>query len=158
MTPWLFMALWFALATRGAGATAECNSTPKQDLLPGVIAPMAGRDPVWFIETTGGSWQGGAPVKSVWVLARHSKGELKASGRLRGAAGILQFRRGLDGPLTDTLSIQDPLSESMIPGGATADVMKKFAFVSSYIYFPSAGCWEITTEWGGALSTVVVLL
>lgn len=161
MAAWLFTAFWLALGTAAPSHSTECAATPKRDLLPNVIAPMTGDAPVWFIETTGGLWQGAnTPIKSVWVLSRQHTGQLRASGRLRGtaSAGALRFRRGTDGPLSESLSISNPLAESMIPGGASADVMNKFAFVSSYIYFPTRGCWQITSEWGGVRRSVVIHL
>jgi len=120
---------------------------------------MSGSDPIWFIDTTGAVWQGSdAPVKSVWVLATPSRGGLRVSGRRIDGPGIACFRVGTTGNVTDTLVIKDPIAESMIPGGASADVMKRFAFVSAYLMYPSPGCWEVTSEWGEARRSVIVLL
>lgn len=132
--------------------------TTRQDRLPNVIAPMAGEDPIWFVDSSGGQWSGGAPVKSVWVLTRRQSGALRVTGRERHTGRTVQFRRGLDGALTESLVINDPQAETMIPGGASPEVMSKFAFVSAYLHFPSPGCWEIRSEWAGAQRSVFVLL
>jgi hypothetical protein len=37
---------------------------------------------------------------------------------------------------------------SMIPGGATAQLMKEYAFIGSVVMYPSPGCWELTATLG----------
>ena len=36
----------------------------------------------------------------------------------------------------------------MIPGGATAQLMKDYAFIGSMLMYPSPGCWELTATVG----------
>lgn len=157
--PVMFFACCLMWPALSFSQSADCTPTPRRDLLPNVIAPMAGEDPIWFIDTTGGVWQGfDLRVKSVWILSRRLSGPLEVTGRLRNGTNTLRFRRGIDELITDRLVITDPARESMIPGGASADVMNKYSFVSSYIHFPAAGCWEIQSRYGGATSTIVVLL
>ena len=136
---------------------SECVPTPRRDLLPDVIAPMAGDDPIWFIDGSGGVWQGrNTPVKSVWVVARNVTGALVASGRQINGTESLRFRIGLEGPMTDAVRFDDPAAETMIPGSATPELMKRRAFVAAYLFFPAPGCWEIRSRLGATRRTVVL--
>jgi len=36
----------------------------------------------------------------------------------------------------------------MIPGGATREIMSKYAFIGSSVFYPSPGCWELTATLG----------
>ena len=146
--------LWSAVIAQ----SGECVPTPKLDLLPGVIAPMAGDGPVWVIATGNGGWGDTLPLKTVWVLARRLSGDLRVSGHRLDGAGTMRFRVGLDGPVTDSLFVKDAVAASMIPGGASAAVMQKYAFVAAYVFFPSPGCWEVNSEWGGTKRSVTVLV
>lgn len=134
-----------------------CTATPRQDLLPTVIAPMAGQAPIWFIDSGNGAWAGAdAPVKSVWVIQRHSSAALTVTGRQLDGSGSVSFARTIGSPRVSRLGIADPTAESMLPGGASVDVLRAFAFVSSYVFYPNAGCWEITSEIGSRRQSIVV--
>ena len=125
-----------------------CESTPVEDRLPEVIAAMAGHAPVWLVEGDFGRWSGpGVPVKSAWVLSRKSAGPLQVKGRRLDGPGVLTFSYQ-GGPPTDVLRVADPWRWSMIPGGATAQLMKDYAFIGSHVIYPSPGCWELTATLG----------
>jgi hypothetical protein len=64
----------------------------------------------------------------------------------------------MNGPLTSTLIIKDPVAASMIPGGASPEDMQKFSFVSAYVFYPSPGCWIIHSQLGPVHREVVVLI
>jgi hypothetical protein len=154
---WLAGLMMLMAAVQASAQTGECVPTPRRDVLPDVIAPMAGDEPIWFIDGGGGAWAGpDAPVKSVWVLARRVSGALVASGRQLDGPNAIRFRIGLDGPRTDGLHISDPVGASMTPGSASPELMKRLAFVSSYIFYPAPGCWEIQTQLGTVHRSVVV--
>lgn len=156
---WFVAVLLVSIGASASAQTAECVPTPRRDLLPDVIAPMAGDDPIWFIDGNGGVWEGpDAPVKSVWVVARSVSGPLIASGRQINGTDSLRFRIGMDGPLTNTVRFDDPGAASMIPGGATPELMKRRAFVAAYLFFPTPGCWEIRSQLGTVRRSIVVLL
>jgi hypothetical protein len=140
-------------------AQATCTASPRRDLLPEVIAPHAGESPVWFVDGGGGVWQGpGMPIKSVWILDRRVAGALRVNGRNLQTNESLTFREGMEGAITSSLVIEAPLAHSMIPGGASAEVMRKFAFVSSYVFYPSPGCWELTAQLGNEQQKFVAKL
>src|SRR5436190_7746882 len=125
-----------------------CDPTPVEDRLPEVIAAMAGHSPVWLVEGDSGMWSGpNALVKSAWVLSRKGAGMLQVRGRRLDASGVLAFHYQ-NGPPTDVLRVADPWRSSMIPGGATAQLMKDYAFIGSHVMYPSPGCWELTATLG----------
>ena len=131
-----------------ARSDAVCDLTPIEDRLPEVIAAMAGHFPVWLVEGDFGRWSGSnAWVKSAWVLSRKSGGALQVSGRRLDGPGALTFRYQ-DDSATSVLRVSNPLRWSMIPGGASAEVMKDYAFIGSAINYSSPGCWELTATLG----------
>jgi hypothetical protein len=128
-----------------------CDATPVEDRLPEVIAPMAGRSPVWLVEGDFGRWAGpNRWSKSAWILSRTGTGALQVRGRRLDASGTVSFRRNMDERPGDVLTIPDPWGRrwSMIPGGATAQLMKDYAFIGSMLMYPSPGCWELTATVG----------
>jgi hypothetical protein len=138
-------------------ALPACAASPRQDWLPKVIAPSAGARPIWFVDGGGGTWQGvDVPVKSAWILDRTATGPLRVTGRQIQNGQTLTFREGMNGPITSSLLIETPLAHSMTPGGASAEVMRELAFVSSYVFYPSPGCWELTAQVGNEQVKIVV--
>lgn len=134
-----------------------CAATPRRDWLPKVIASSAGESPIWFVDGGGGVWHGADfPIKSVWILDRATSGALRVSGRETQKNRAVTFRRVTDGPRTPSLLIEAPFAESMTPGGASVETMRKFAFVSSELFYPSPGCWELDAQLGERRVKVVV--
>jgi hypothetical protein len=128
-----------------------CDRTPVEDRLPEVIAAMAGHSPVWLVEGDFGRWRGADEwVKSAWVLSRKSAGTLQVRGRRLDAPGVVSFRPNMDEPPSDVLRIPGPRGRrwSMIPGGASTQIEKDFAFIPSLMMYPSPGCWELTATLG----------
>jgi hypothetical protein len=76
------------------------------------------------------------------VFARTSE-DVRIEGRRLDAPGTLRFRRE-DDPPTDALVIANPAKQSVIPGGATVEIMRAYAFLPTYVIYPSPGCWEFT--------------
>jgi hypothetical protein len=128
-----------------------CDPTPVEDRLPEVIAAMAGHSPVWLVEGDFGRWRGPDEwVKSAWVLSRKGAGTLQVRGRRLDAPGVVTFRPNKDEPPSHVLRIPDPWGSrwSMIPGGASTQIKKDFAFIPSLLLYPSPGCWELTATLG----------
>jgi hypothetical protein len=69
------------------------------------------------------------------------------SGHRLDGPGILKLRRGNDPPSTD-LIVADPARESVIPGGASPQLMRKYAFLPSHVFYPGPGCWEFQVHQG----------
>ena len=137
-------------------ATA-CVPTPLQDRLPGVIAPMRGDGPVWLVSGLHEDWMG-APVKSAWVIDRHAAGDLVVTGQRLDGTERLTFQAEMHGPVSDVLTKVKPLDQSMIPGGAGAAVMARYAFVSSYVIYPAPGCWALDVRLGSSRQQIVIAL
>lgn len=164
MSAWISLVLFVAsVVPLSAGGLLQssnqvpCAATPRRDWLPKVFAPSAGESPIWFVDGGGGIWHGADfPIKSVWILERSVAGALRVSGRGLQSNEPLRFREGMNGPTTSSLVIETPQAHSMIPGGASAEVMRKLAFVASYVFYPSPECWELEAQLGGRRVKVVV--
>jgi hypothetical protein len=95
-------------------------------------------------------------VKSVWVLSREVAGSLRLQGHRLDGLGELEFQRGTDGDIVRALDIADPWHDSMRPGGPS--IMQRYSLVATYVYYPSAGCWELIARLGGREVRIVTLL
>jgi len=144
-------------APRDPAHRGPCAPTPREDRLPGVIAAMAGHDPVWVVDGSSGRWLGGtAAVKTVWVLSRAGRGPLSVEGRRLDGDGVPTFRAGRDGAWAESLGIREPFTASVVPGGASPETMRTYAFVPSYVSYPSPGCWELVVRLGAQEGRIVV--
>jgi hypothetical protein len=38
--------------------------------------------------------------------------------------------------------VNDPWSDSVVPGGASWDLKNRYLFLTSQVYYPSAGCYD----------------
>lgn len=126
--------------------TFSCEQTPAENLLPSVIGPMAGSRPAWFVD---GDlfWEHAAhPVKTLWVFSR-SSAPVRISGHRIDGPGTAKFRIGQDEPTAEFV-IADPRVASVIPGGASADVMRAYSFIPSHVFYSSPGCWEFVVQVG----------
>ena len=109
------------------------------------------------MDSSFGEWLGPeALVKSVWVLSRASSGDLHVRGDRLDGQGSVQFQDGVNGERSEQLVWSDLERRSVIPGGATADIMSQYRFVPMYIVYPSPGCWEIEVRFGGEERRIVV--
>lgn len=141
------------------GFFQPCEATHFEDPVPGVVGRVAGTRPVWLADGLGFGMFPGAkrPVKSLWVLAREVAGGFRVEGRRLDGAGTTRFQvGGMDTPITDTLVVEKPAAQSVIPGGASADVMKAYAFIPSYVFYPSPGCWQLTAHLGDTDTRIVL--
>ena len=129
-----------------------CEPTPGQDVL-SVVGPMAGSWPAWVVDGSD-TWHGAThPAKTLWVVAQLGQ-RVEITGRLLNGAAVAQFSRG-SGPATPTLVVDDPLRESVRPGGATAEVLRAYAFIMSHVFYPVPGCWEFTVGIGSKRHKIV---
>jgi hypothetical protein len=171
---WLAVACFFALTVSwasgheasfliGAYQTSElgssCASTAAENPLPTIVGPIPGKRPVWLADGSAGAWRGPEkPVKTLWVFSRELARNVRIQGQLLDGVGRTTFRRGLNEPITQALVITDPAAISVIPGGATQDIMRSYAFVPSYIYYPTRGCWELTIQFGGEETRIILAI
>ena len=161
MASWLLLSISLAVMAissvphgpkSAARRASPCQQSPTQDLLPAVVAPMVGARPAWLVDGST-TWRSSEPVKTLWVLVRTSQ-DVRIRGRRLDGPGALTFRRG-DDPPADILVIADPTRQSVTPGGAPAAIMRDYAFVPSYVFYPSPGCWEFTVRIGDAEVRIV---
>ena len=129
----------------GSGAGISCEPTPSHDSLD-VVGPMAGSHPAWLVD--GSDRWGGAthPVKTLWVVARTSH-RVQITGRLLDGAGAVGFRRG-SSAVTGALVVEDPSHASVIPAGATSELLRAYSFIPSHVFYARPGCWEFTVRIG----------
>jgi hypothetical protein len=110
-----------------------------------VVGAMAGRRPVWLVDGSNGHWDKRL-VKTLLVLSRDVAGSLRIEGRRLDGPGLVAFQDGLDGEPTNALLIPNPWQRTVTPGGASPEVMRSYAFIPTYLIYPSAGCWELTAR------------
>jgi hypothetical protein len=143
-----------------------CVRTPDQTLLPSVIGPMTGVPPAWVVDGSAGRWAvetksgkttAAHGVKTLWVLSRTTQ-TVRIEGRRLDGPGTLKFRRGENRPMTDVLVIENPAAASVIPSGATPEIMNAYSFIPSRVFYPSAGCWSYTVHVGGEHVQLIVAL
>ena len=130
-----------------------CAVSPETNLLAGVFDAVAGESPIWFVDGSTGVWRKREPVKSLWVLSREVDGSLRVEGRRLDGRGHLEFQQRTDGIATATLDIADPWHSSMRAGGPR--VTRMYALVPTYVYYPSAGCWELIARLGNHEAHIV---
>ena len=98
-------------------AQRHCPASPLSDLLPSIVAPVAGENPIWLADGSFGSWIGeGHLVKSLWVLSRAASGAFIVTGRRLGDGKPLRFQRAPGESLRERLVVADPIKESALPG------------------------------------------
>jgi hypothetical protein len=125
--------------------SAQLLCSPTRDRLPGVDL-VTGVDPVWV--STADHWDTGTAgrFKTLWIF-RTTREPVRVAGRELHSGEPTRFQHdGLDAPVTDTMMITDPWRESVIPGGQTWDLKNQFLFITSYVFYPSPGCYEFTVE------------
>jgi hypothetical protein len=129
---------------RAEPRVASCVPTTTETRL-SVVGAMAGSPPVWLVDGSSGHWGKGL-VKTLWVLSRDVAGSLRIEGRRLDGPGLVAFQDGLDGAPTNVLVIRDPWQRTVTPGGASREVMGSYAFIPTYLIYPSAGCWELSAR------------
>ena len=97
-------------------------------------------------------------MKSLWVVSRDVGGSLRVQGRQSDGPGVVAFQDGIDEVPTDPLVIPDPGRRSVMPGGAPREVMRSYAFIPTYLIYPSPGCWELTARLSGKEIKIVLEL
>jgi hypothetical protein len=151
------LVLGVASASRlpASDTTVSCPQTPAENLLPSVVGPMAGFRPAWFVDGGGAMlWEHAAhPVKTLWVVSRTSA-PVRITGNRVDGPGTAKFRQGQDQPI-DEFVIADPSHASVIPGGASAEVMRGYSFIPSHVFYSSPGCWEFTVQVGSDVVRLV---
>ena len=135
-----------------------CAVSPVENPAPGVIGPITGQYPAWLVDGSSGQWSSPEErVKTLWVFSRNASGRLRITGRRLDGDGTLRFQEGgVEGHPADALEITDPWTRSVRPGGASTDTLRAYAFVPSYVIYPSRGCWALDVELGGGKTRITL--
>jgi hypothetical protein len=144
----------FAHEQQQLSVTKQCAATPTDDRLSGIVGPMVGRDPVWLVDGSSG-WRNSEPVKTLWVLSRQVAGVFQVRGHRLDGNGFAAFKRAVGDASSDALVIPDPLQRSLRPGGASHEMMASYAFIPTYVIYPTSGCWELTAQLGARTVRIV---
>ena len=56
----------------------------------------------------------------------------------------------------DAMVVDDPWRDSVIPGGATGEIKNQYLFLTSYLYYPAAGCYEFDVAVGDRHATITI--
>ena len=140
-----------------AQSESVCEATPLEDRMPEIIASMAGKAPVWLVDGSFGMWSGpDSLMKSVWVLSRDVAGDLVVEGRRLDRPEAMRFQAAPAGSPIERVVVADARNHSVTPGGATPEIMERYAFVMMYLVYPSPGCWEINVRLGPFETRIVV--
>jgi hypothetical protein len=70
----------------------------------------------------------------------------------------VRFRTSVEAPITDAVLIPDPQAQSVVPGGATPEIMTAYAFVPTYLIYPGPGCWELVAQLGKRKVRIVLAI
>jgi hypothetical protein len=120
---------------------------------------MTGKSPAWIVDGSGGAWSGAHEVvKTLWIFSRESANGVRIQGRQLDGSERLRFQRGKDEAISDELALPDASKTSVVPGGATPEIMKSYVFVPSYVLYPTRGCWQFDISIGGNNHQIILLL
>jgi hypothetical protein len=106
------------------------------------VSEATGSNPAWVIT---GDYADPRGTETLWIF-KNARG-VRVTGRERASGAPTRFQRtGLDGPITDTLIVENTRRETVRPGGAPLDLLDSYAFITSYVFYPTAGCYEFDVE------------
>ena len=122
-----------------------CAVTPTESLLPQIVGEGAGADPAWVV--SGGqtvAWTARG-VKTLWIFKTRSR--VRVIGHEVTTGATLRFQRhGLNGPIEDEMTIDNPRRESVLPGGATRELLDTYSFITSSVFYPDPGCYRFDID------------
>jgi len=131
-----------------------CVPSISERILPEVVGPATGSDPVWLVDGSNGHFDTG-PIKTLWIFKTRARARIR--GRELGSGVETRFQhQGSDGPIGSEMVIEDPARESVIPGGATRDVLKLYAFIPSSVFYPLRGCYRFDAEVDGTTRHITI--
>jgi hypothetical protein len=133
----------------GTLLAASCPESPMENPYPGVLSPMIGHHPAWLVDGSNRRWSSAEErIKTLWVLSAKGRGALHITGRRLDGDGEAQFQNGMDATPQRTFDIGDRRRNTVTPGGATPEIMATYAFIPSYVIYPSRGCWQFIVRIG----------
>jgi hypothetical protein len=111
------------------------------------VSEATGSNPAWVITGDYANPQG---TKTLWIF-KNARG-VRVTGRERASGAPTRFQRtGLDGPITGTLIVEN--TKQVAVRDAPLDT---YAFITSYVFYPTAGCYEFDVEIEQAVRHIIV--
>ena len=152
------MRVWFAFRLLVVAAiNGPCALSPLQNILPELVGPARGVGP-WLVDGSDGRWASArdTSTKTLWIL-KTTRERTVIRGHEVNSGSTTRFQHGgLDSPITDAMVVDDPWRDSVIPGGATWDVKNQYLFLTSYVYYSVAGCYEFDVAVGDRHGTITI--
>lgn len=150
-----FLARHLPGGERRSPVSDACPASAIDDVpdLVNVVRQLRGRTPVWMVDD-GGPWNGAdRPNKTLWVVASPIR-RLTITGRSLDGDGHVRFMRN-GGTPTDRVELDDVSAASVRPGGSTPEQGRRYAFVTSHVMYPAAGCWRFLIDADGRSLEIV---
>jgi len=141
------MSLMSALLLLAPLSQSLCASTATDRTLPSVVGPATGADPIWLIDGSSGRFNNlrNGSVKTLWIFKTRQR--VRVEGHEVNTGAKTRFRRqGLNGPIGDEMILEDPRRESVLPGGATRNLVDVYVFIPSYVSYAQPGCYQFEVE------------
>jgi hypothetical protein len=129
-----------------------CAPTATEPLLPDLVGPAAGVDPVWLVD---GGHSPETATKTLWIFKTHTPVRVRGHELGRGLPTRFQHQ-GLNGPISDEMVIEDPRRESVLPGGGSHALLDVYAFIPSYVFYPQRGCYRFEIDLNGDTRQITV--
>ena len=144
----------------GTLLAASCPVSPVDRPASAVIGAAIGKHPAWMVDGGDGRWSGADRlIKTLFVFSSRASGSLRITGRRPdGGDGELLFQDGSQGTRQPSLEMADPWRRSVTPGGSTPEILRAYAFIPSYVIYPSRGCWELTVRLGAEETRITIEL
>jgi hypothetical protein len=133
-----------------------CVPSRTEQLLPELVGPATGGDPVWLVDGSNDHFDAG-PIKTLWIFKTRARVRIRGHELATGAATRFQHH-GPESPISSEMVIEDPSRESVIPGGATRDVLTVYAFTPSYVFYPHRGCYQFDADVDGGTRHITIEL
>jgi hypothetical protein len=156
MIPWVLGITFLTTTAAPTGMQGPCPTGRPVRLISNVV-PAVGQSPMWA--ATGGKpieWTGPKePVRVLWLRDVAAKGIAFLSGKLSSkdptAGSKVTLATSLYGTREQRLQL-DHLGSK--PAGIKDADLRKYAFHWTFIWFPTAGCYEITGRVGSQQSVI----
>jgi hypothetical protein len=155
MIPWVLGITLLTPISAPADMQAPCQAGRTSRLISNLV-PAIGQSPMWA--ATGGKpldrESAGAPVRVLWLRDVNVMGPAFLTGKLTGkepAVAKVSFATSLYANREPRIKL-DHIGAK--PAGIKDADLRKYAFLWTFMWFPSPGCYEITGRVGSQQSVV----
>lgn len=153
MQRWVFGVALMLVAVASPVRAQDTCPPSKAFRLISSITPVIGKSPLWV--TTGSAaipWDGpNNPIQALWIRDLAAKGPAILGGKLKGGTAPARFARAALGMPEERFKF-DLMGEK--PSSVKPDDLQKYSFHRTFIWFPAAGCYEMTARVGPVQSII----